>query len=57
MVSTKMRPIPPLEMGSKTYLHNKRASGNSKKLGPKSLSNTYTCQIEENKLVPEAWEW
>jgi hypothetical protein len=41
MVSTKMRPIPPLEMGGKTYLHTKRTSGNSRKLGPKSFSNTY----------------
>jgi hypothetical protein len=40
MVSSKMKPIPSQEMGSKTYRCTKGTSGNSKKLGPKSLSKT-----------------
>jgi hypothetical protein len=38
MVFAKMRPLSPLELGSKTCQHTKRASGHSKELRLKSLS-------------------
>jgi len=41
MVFVEMRPISPLEMGSKTYRCAKRAFEHSRKHGPKSFSKTF----------------
>jgi hypothetical protein len=51
MVSTKMKAIPPLEMGSKTYRPTKGTFGNSRKLGPKRFLKTYT----RAKLKKTSW--
>jgi hypothetical protein len=41
LVFTKMKPIPPLEMGNETCQCTKRAFGHSNELGLKSLLKTY----------------
>jgi len=41
MVSTKMRLIPSLEMGNKTFQCTKRAFGHSRDPRPKNLLKTY----------------
>lgn len=56
MVSIKMKPIPPLEMGSETYQHTKRAFRHSRKLGPKSLSKTCMKVIKICKLASKVQE-
>jgi hypothetical protein len=47
MVSAKMKPLLPLELGNKTYQHTKGAFGHSRELGLKSLSKT--CMKVESK--------
>jgi hypothetical protein len=41
LVSTKMKPIPPLEMGNETYQCTKGAFGHLNELGLKSLLKTF----------------
>jgi hypothetical protein len=47
MVSAKTKPLPPLELGSKTYQHTKKAFGHSRELELKNLSKT--CMRVESK--------
>jgi hypothetical protein len=51
MIFIEMKPIPPLELGSKTYQHTKAAFRHSNILGPKSLLKT--CM--KVKLKDASW--
>jgi hypothetical protein len=52
MVFVKMRPIPPLQMESKTCQLTKRASRLSNELGPKNLSKA--CMKVNRKIQASA---